>query len=325
MIFVGNAMNTIPLTFDEHQIDCTVVGGATENSEKTLNISVILLNTTGCHFKVQLFENLLSCNFKQIISVEHDANNFSLDDFFKKFPTIKFIVPLEKATDGEMINLAMSEVSSDYVLVLRDNLAIPQGVILSNLAEKLTQSGNYCIVPRLFDINHNSLDIQFSPFVEKNHFTIESSNAVSDGMKTLYPFDYIGLYNRKKFIQLGGFDYTIKSSYWQNLDLAMRAWLFGEEIKITTILQFTYSQDYQIEDKTLNIDYLRFHLKNESPKYKNERGVLRKSQFFPFFFHSSCGFLEAKRLFSAAKKWVEINKYKFKLDLQNLIVKWSVR
>lgn len=319
----GCVMNTIPLTFDEHQINRTVVGGQGDRPQNALNISVILLNTTGSHFKVQLFENLLSCNFCQIVSVEHDANNFALDDLLKKFPTVKFIVPLEKATDGEMINLAMSEIDSDYVLILRDNLAIPPKIILNNLAEKFISSDIFCIVPRLFDSKENPLDSHFSPFVTKNHFTIETSSSFSDGVKTLYPFDYIGLYNRKKFIQLGGFDYTIKSSYWQNLDLAMRSWLWGEEIKLTGFLRFYYSQDYQIEDKTLNIDYLRFYLKNEVPKYKNERGIIKKSQFLPFMTHSSCGFLEARRLFVAAKKWVETNKYRFKTDLQTLIENWS--
>ena len=317
-------MNGIPLTFDERQLNRTVVGGYANNSPEALNISVILLNTSVSHFKVQLFENLMSCNFREIVSVEHDANNFALDDLLKRFPNIKFIVPLEKATDGEMINLAMSEVTSDYVLVLRDNLNIPSGIILSNLAEKLTKDGIYCVVPRLVDSKHSGLVTQFAPGVNKNHFLVEGSSFVKDNSKSLYPFDYIALYNRKKFIQLGGFDYTIKSPYWQNLDLAVRSWLWGEETKITTILQFSYTYESLIEDKTANIDYIRFHLKNEYPKFKNDRGVLRKSQFFSFFLHSGCGYLEARRQFNAARKWVEANKYRFKTDLTTLVEGWRV-
>lgn len=314
----------IPLTFDEHQINRTVVGGFTNNSPDALNISVILLNTSGSHFKVQLFENLISCNFREIVSVEHDANNYALDDLLKRFPNIKFIVPLEKATDGEMINLAMSEVSSDYVLVLKDNLNIPSGIILTNLAETLTREGIYCVVPRVVDSKRNGLVTQFAPGVNKTHFTVEGSSAIKDGSKTLYPFDYIALYNRKKFIQLGGFDYSIKSPYWQNLDLAVRSWLWGEETKITTVIQFTYLDEHPIEDKTANIDYIRFHLKNEYPKFKNDRGLLKNSQFFSFFIHSRCGYLEARRQFKAARNWVEANKYRFKTDLTSLVEGWRV-
>ena len=46
-------MNGIPLTFDERQLNRTVVGGSVNNSPEALNTSVILLNTSGSHFKVQ--------------------------------------------------------------------------------------------------------------------------------------------------------------------------------------------------------------------------------------------------------------------------------
>ena len=82
---VGNAMNTIPLTFNEHQISRTVIGGRENNSENTLNISVILLNGSGSQFKVNIFENLLQCNFRSVVSVEHDAQNRSIDDIAKKY------------------------------------------------------------------------------------------------------------------------------------------------------------------------------------------------------------------------------------------------
>ena len=234
------AMNTIPITFDEHQINRTVIGGRQNDSPEALNISVILLNSSSSQFKLQLFENLLSCNFKSIISIEKTQEKFSTDAAAKKFPAIKFIIPLEPATDGEMINLAMSEIKSDYVLVLRDTLYITASFLKKNLADRLMQEGIFCVVPRLLDKNKNGLPTKFIPCAEKSHFVVDSSTVVTEGAKTLYPFDYIGLYNRKKFIQVGGFDYSITSGYWQNLDFALRAWLYGEQIKLTTMLQFSY-------------------------------------------------------------------------------------
>ena len=316
-------MNTIPLTFDEHQIDRTIIGGCQNHDEKALNISVILLNSKGSHFKIQLFNNLTQCNFKSIISVENDGTNYNIEDVSKKFPEVKFIIPLEKTNDGELINLAMSEVDSDYVLVLKDSLNIPAGIILPNLAEKLTESGIFCVVPRLFDEKKSSIPCSFSPRAEGTHFVVDSSTAVVDGMKTLYPFDYIALYNRKKFIQLGGFDWTINSPHWQILDLGIRSWLWGEETKLTSLLQFSYIEEPPIQDKTPNIDYLRYYLKNELPKMKMEQGNIKKSSFFLFKRNSSCGLLEARRQFKAAREWVEKNKYRFKMDLKTFIEEWG--
>ncbi len=316
-------MNTISLTFDEHQINRTVIGGKYNSSPDALNISVIILNSTGSHFKVQLFKNLLECNFASIISIENDANNYSIEDMSKRFPEIKFIVPLEDATDGDMINMAMSELYSEYVLVIRDTLHVPSGIILSKLAERLTETGIYCVVPRLLDNNKNAMYSHTSPCAERGHFLIDKSNVVNGGMKTLYPLDFIALYNRKKFIRLGGFDYSIKSSYWQNLDLAIRSWLFGEETRLTTMLQFAYETEPPVEDKTVNMDYLRYYLKNEMPRMKNEEGVIKGIYFIRFFFNSSCGFLQARRLFKDARFWVKKNGPKFKMDLRKLIEEWS--
>ena len=315
-------MNSIPITFDEHQINRTVIGGKSNDSPDPLNISVILLNSSGSHFKLNVYENLLSCNFQSIISIENNAENFSTEDISRKFPTVKFIVPLEKATDGEMINLAVSEIKTDYFLVLRDNLYIPSGVILQNLAQRLMQSNIYCMVPRLMDNTMSGLSTLFTPGAEKSHFVIDSSSIVTDGVKTIYPYDKIGLYNRKKFIQLGGYDYTIESPYWQNLDLSMRAWLWGEEIRHTTLLQFTYMDEVPVEDRTVNKDYLRYFLKNEIIQYRTEKAYIKASSLFKFAIQSSCGFLEAKRQFNAARIWVEKSQYRFRMDLESFIKSW---
>ncbi len=315
-------MNGIPLTFSEHQINRTILGGPKVIDPNALNISVILLNSSGSHFKLHVFENLLQCNFQSIVSVEHDSSNFT-DDVVKRFPMIKFLVPLEKTSDGDLINLAMSEVQSDYVLVIRDSLNIPTNFIPPHLADRLTADSPYCIVPRLFDSNKNSLPCAFSPSAEKNHFVIDSSSEIANGKKTLFPFDYIALYNRKKFIELGGFDWTITSPYWQNLDLAIRSWLWGEQTVLTSLLQFSYIDEPPVNDTTWNLDYLRYYLKNETPKIKMEQGYIKKSTFFVFLGRSSCGLVEARKLFNAAKIWVNKNKFRFKMDLQSLVQNWS--
>ena len=319
---MGNAMNGIPLTFSEHQINRTFISGNVKPEKDAINISVILLNSSGSHFKLHVFENLLSCNFKTIVSVEHDASNFT-DDISKRFPSIKFIIPLEKTNDGDLINLAMNEIDTDYVLVLRDNLNIPSNFIPPHLAERLTADSPYCIVPRLLDKNRTALPCAFSPSAERTHFVIDSSAEIANGKKTLFPFDYVALYNRKKFIELGGFDWTINSPYWQNLDLALRSWLWGEKTLLTSHLQFAYIDETPVNDTTYNLDYLRYYLKNELPKIKMETGYIRKSSFLVFLLHSNCGVMEAHRQFKAARTWVLKNKYRFKMDLQTFIKNWS--
>lgn len=316
-------MNIIPTTFDQVQIERTVIGGRKNTSSQAMNISVILINKSGSQFKYDVFENLINCNFRDIICIENNTKTFYLDDVSKKFPSVKFIIPKEKTSDGQMINLSMSEIDSDYVLVLRDTLHINSGFLLKNLATRLTQDGLFCIVPWLTDKNKKNISKYFIPGAEKSHFVIESSSIISDGIKTIYPFDNIALYNRKKFINLGGFDSTITCPYWQTLDLAIRSWLWGEQTRITTLLNFSYIADAPLEDKTVNIDYLKYFVKCELPKIKYERAYIPSTSFYKFYRKSACGFFEARRLFKQAKIWVDKNKYNFKKDLQTFIENWS--
>ena len=317
-------MNTIPLTFNEHQINRTILGGKQSVQENSLNIAVLLLNRTGSQFKLPVFEELLKCNFNSVISVEPDVGNYNIEEISRRFPSVKFIIPHESVSDGELINIAMAETTAEYVLVLKDNLYIPSGIILPNLADKLLKNKYACIAPRLVDLKKNSLPIQKIPSAEKMHFVLDSKTFVQDDISTVYPFDYIGFYNREKFIELGGFDYTMKSSYWQLLDFGLRAWLWGEKIKITTALQLSYNTvEPPVEDVTPNLDSLRFYLKNELPRYKVDHAFIKKTSFSRFFMHSGCGYLEARRQFNDACEWVEMNQYKYKMDLQALIENWK--
>ena len=56
-----------------------------------------------------------------------------------------------------------------------------------------------------------------------------------------------------------------------------------------------------------------------------EQGYLKKSSFLVFLGHSSCGMLEARRQFNAARTWVEKNKFRYKMDLQTLVENWSLK
>ena len=112
-------MNHIPTTFDEHQIKRIVIGGRKNNSVNVMNLSVILLNSSGSHFKLHVFENLINCNFLEIVSVENDSKNFSIENVAKKFPSIKFIIPQEKASDGDKVEkgITVNYSNSNYMKI----------------------------------------------------------------------------------------------------------------------------------------------------------------------------------------------------------------
>lgn len=316
-------MNTIPSIFNEHQINRTVLGGSQIIENSTMNISVILLNQGGSHYRVQMLETLLKCGFEEIFSVESDPDNYNLEDFSHQFPQVKFIVPLEKVTTGDMINLGAAESTCDWFLVLNNSLTITKNIITKRTFEVMTEKSPYCICPRLAFENENATLVRRPIIDRKSRLQVLEESAITDLKPTLFPQNFIALYNRKKFVELGGFDYTIKSPYWQNLDLGFRAWLWGEKILLSTIFNASYSFMPEENDVTASLFSSRFFLKNLAPHFDNDHAYLSRSQFIPFWRRSSCGYFEALRQFSGARNWVLKNQYRFKFDAAELVEKWG--
>ncbi len=316
-------MNTIPLIFNQRQINRTVLGGKESVRNPQMPVSVILLNAQGSHQRIPVIEKLLKCGFESIVSIEPDASNYNLEDFSVRFPRVKFIVPLEKTTDGDLINIGMSEISSRYALVLRDSLSFNLEILSPRIASRLIESGSFCVAPRLTSDSGIALPTVYSPSVKRGALDVIPSAIASDATSTLFPFDFIGLYDREKFISLGGFDYTIASPYWQNLDLSFRAWLWGEKISVSTLFSLSYAEQPPAPDITVNQDEGRFYIKNMLPRFVSDHGAIPLSAFFVYLPRSGCGFIESAHLFSDAREWTEKNKYRFKRDAIDIIKNWS--
>lgn len=320
---VRAAMNTIPIIFNQRSINRTVLGGKQRPAQPKMNVSAILINTHGSHLRIKNLEILQRAGFEKIISMEPNGDNYNLEDFVNKFPDVKFIVPQEDVTTGDLINIGMEEVSSDYVLVLNDSLSLSAFRISPVAIQKLADRKQYCYVPRLFIDKTQTLPINLIPHVEKGVLKVEAVESLQDNTPTLYPCDFIGLYNRQKFIQLGGYDYTLESPYWQNLDLSMRAWLWGERISITTTLGLSYLENAPVEDVTSNLSQFRFYLKNLAPNFVLDHGEIPFKTLFRMFRRSACGFVETINQFKDARNWVEKNQYRFKTDASLLISNWG--
>ncbi len=324
-------MNTIPTIFNERQVNTTILGGKDKipllSGVEQIPASVILVNSCWSQYRAQMIENLVKCGFTSIISIENNPDNYYVADLSNQFPYVKFVFPLEPVTVGGMINIGMGEVdpANEYVMVIRDSIRISPDMINPRLFATITEKSPFCISPRLLTKDNNSFPVLFSPFVKKSVLSITSASSVYDKLPNLYPFDFIGIYNREKFIKLGGYDYTITSAYWQNLDLSFRAWLWGERINFSTTFTLSYNTDITAEDTTANQSSNRFYLKNLVPRFNADHADIPFSAFFVYFPRSSCGLFEAIRQFNDARRWVKKNKYCFRRDALEFVENWGKR
>lgn len=318
-------MNTIPLIFNEKQLKRTVIGGTEFSApvKQCLPISVILLNRDVGHYKSQTLQFLSTFKFKSIVSVEQSIDNYALERFANTYPHVKFLIPLEEASTGELINMSVSELDTEYVLVLWNNTKLVPHVFTNRFVDKIVKDEILCQVPILYDTQDHILPVEMVPKIENSLLRVCSFLNYKDSVDTLYAFDYMGIYHREKFMQLGGFDYTITNPYWQKLDFFFRSWLWGEKTKLAGQLKVTYQDEIEQEDSTADESYLRFYIKNIAPQFNLDHGELPKSRFFGFKRRCPYGFVDSLTLFKDARNWVEANKYRFRRDAKSFIDSWG--
>lgn len=317
-------MNTIPTIFNERKVPHTIVGGKVKKSdEEGAPFTVILLNRGGRYYRSAVFQSLESAGFNSVISIELSAAPYDIENLSIRFPEVKFLVPLEKVSVGEMINTGIAETSSPYVFVVWNDVRVTPSSIPARLITRLAEENTLCVAPVLTSQKMENLPVQMVPALNRNAFQVEPMPCFRDNLPTVYPFDFTGVYNREKFIQMGGFDHTITNPYWQNLDFGFRSHLWGERILLSSLFRLSYDGEVPREDITADSSYIRFFLKNLAPVFRNDEATLPFSSFFRYAGKAGTNLLESWASFRQARKWVNLNRYRFRRDAASLTAEWE--
>jgi len=317
-------MNSIPIIFNERKVPHTIIGGKVKKSDEDDSpVTVILLNRGGRYYRSSVFQSLEKSGFTSILSVELSNEPYDIENLSVRFPSVKFLVPMEKVSIGEMINTGMAETNSPLVFVVWNDMRVTPSGVSSRLLDRLREEGVLCASPVLTGQKMESLPVQMVPALNRSSFQVEPMPCFRDGSPTLYPFDFAGIYNRDKFIRLGGFDHTIQSPYWQNLDFGFRAHLWGERIVLSSGFRLGYDGEPPSEDITANSSYQRFFLKNLAPVFRRDEAYLPVSRFFPYASKSGTGIFEAWGDFHSVRRWIAVNRFRFTRDAATMVREWE--
>ena len=131
------------------------------------------------------------------------------------------------------------------------------------------------------------------------------------------------VYDKSKFISVGGFDYSITSPHWQLLDFSLRSWLWGEKIIASTSYKFYYQGQEPVADVTIDDSYFRFFLKNIAINKKIDYAYLPVRTFITFHRNSNYSFGPALSEFRNVRRWVYQNKYRYKTEIKKLTETWD--
>ncbi len=317
-------MNIIPSTLDARKPTYTVVGGAKSKScADSFPVSVLVLNRGPQIYRAAFLSELAHIGFDSILSLESGQDSVELEGLVSKFPQVRFITFKEKVSTGDCINVGVRESCTPYVFVLWNDMRLATTTLSSRFFEKVAELNLAVLVPSLHDSAGNVVPSSSHPAVSRRNLKAVQLEPRADGEKSLFPFDWCGIYNREKFMLLGGFDYTIANPYWQKLDFGMRAWLWGEKIHYAQALKLNYTGILPSDDMTADSAYLRFWLKNLAPVHSGDNAALAPSVFWRYWLQARRNPVLAWDEFKAARNWVKLNSFRFKGDAGMLADLWD--
>jgi len=318
-------MNTIPSIFKHTQIPYTVMGGAPKPriSKYVFPVSVVILNRGGRLFQHDMFTELPFKESLEVISIEGPDIAYDVESFSRKYPHVKFLLLHEKCTTGEKVNIAIEEAMAKLVIVIWNDMRISQSSLAGRLLDKIEKQNTLCTVPILKNKKGDTIPTIQIPGYVKKAFKIIPWNPLHDGMKSLFAFDFCGIYNKEKYRLSGGYDRNIKTPFWQKIDFGFRIFLWGENILCNTSLLFHYKYEIPFEENTPDESYKSFYLKNLCVDFRSDKGVLPFRKFIKYLIKSNTGFITSLKDFLHIKKWVALNKYRFRRDARSLIELWE--
>jgi len=332
---VPPAMNIIPTIFNEIITPYTAVGG--KERIASTGISAVVLNPPGLPRRA-FFQELEKTGFDNIISIESCVPHYDIEELSGRFPFVRFILPEKELNFGEQINLAASEIESPLFFVLRSDMKIIAGGTARRMAERLSASQDetdnkeintgfkrLCTIPLIMNSNYEALPSLIAPMTKNRKIRTFFLDGQNEGDLSLYPFDGIGIYDRQRFINSGGFDTTLKQTHWQLMDFGFRAHLWGEEISLNLHFKLAYENELPLEDYSQGESYKRFYLKNIAPVFRNDHAHLPLYRFPGFLLKSGEDIISARNEFKEVRKWVTINKYRWKSDARAVINKWNAQ
>lgn len=317
-------MNTIPLTLDSYKPTYTVIGNTkTIHNANNPAVSVVLLNRGPRPFRVSALTDLLKAGFHSIISLETGVDTPELEAIAGKTPELRYICMHDAVNPGVLVNIGIREALTPYILVLWNDMRLVSSALSSRFIDRIAELDLACLVPLLTDSSAAVIPSISHPAQSGKSFKVVLLEPEKDGEKSLYPFDYCGIYSKDKFRLLGGFDWTINNPYWQKLDFGLRAWLWGERLCHAQALKIKYDDTLVVDDMSIDDDYSKFWLKNLAPVYKGDSASIPWVKLLKYIISSRKRISASVKDFSAAKTWVEACSFRFKADASCLAELWD--
>lgn len=230
------------------------------------------------NFVNNLKQNLCFLKDNEIIIVNDNPNESIKNDILLIDKKIILIENKENLGFGKSVNIGVAKAKRPYVLLLNSDVVIKNINIKSLIKKFKTNSKLFAIAFAQIEKNKEIVGKNIIYFKKGLIFHKKASN-IDLGI-TAWAEGGAALFDKEKFLFLGGFDDLYSPFYWEDIDLSYRGWKSGFEIIFdpstqvyhshgTTIKRFhqqklietvSFKHQFIFVFKNLDIKYLLFTL-----------------------------------------------------------------
>ena len=194
-------------------------------------ISVVIPNYNGQDLlNKNLPKVIKTCPNCEIIVVDDASTDDSVDFLQKNFKRIKLIQLAKNKGFAHAVNEGVRKANGDLVLLLNSDVSPRANFLPPALSHFKNESDGWRIFAvGLADHSHENGKVIVRGrggaifdrgFVK--HFALTSGSG-----ETLWVSGGSGIFDKRKFLELGGFDTAFEPFYWEDIDLSFRAWQRG--------------------------------------------------------------------------------------------------
>ena len=300
----------------------TIVGSKPSAPRGKHGASAVLLNREARIGRAEALVALRSAGIQDIISVEGPAPHYEIERLSAELPGSRFLLLSRETSTGEQVNLSLNECLNRNVLVIWNTQRVH--AIPTDAAQTMQQRELLCVVPTFRTEKAEAIPTLYAPAFYNRLLRLVPSQPLKDNAPTLFPHNYCGIYDRKRFRLVGGYDPAIPNGYWQKLDFGFRSWMWGERISGLRGFEVRMVRDTPPEDATVDESYALFHLKNLAIRFSRDCGKLPTGRFWAFLAHGRRGLSGSIRTFARVRGWVRDNRYRFQQDARRVTELWEV-
>ena len=227
-------------------------------------ISVIIPNYNGSDLLAKNLPSVVkNCPNCEIIVVDDASTDNSVNLIHKKFKKVKLVKIVKNVGFAKAVNIGAAGANGELVVLLNSDVS-PRENFLQAATNHFKDKNLFAVA--LCDLSHEGSRViprgrggaSFKRgFI--NHFP-----AFIERGRTFWVSGGAGLFDRKKFLNLGGFDSIFAPFYWEDIDLSFKAWRSG----FTCVFEPLSKVDHFHESGTIRKSRSRFFIKSVS--YKNQ-------------------------------------------------------